>query len=96
MFTTYILYSKLLNKYYIGFIGEVVEDRLQKHLANHKGFTGKVSDWKIAYTELYNDKKCAMDRETEIKRWKSKKMIEKLIVLKVNCQYLCLSEAITV
>ena len=34
----YILYSKLLDKYYVGSTTNVME-RLKKHLNNHKGFT---------------------------------------------------------
>ena len=37
MYTTYILFSEVLNKYYIGFTRGTVKDRLQKHLLNHKG-----------------------------------------------------------
>ena len=50
-------------------------ERLRKHNSNHKGFTGNVSDWKFVYTEIFNDRKQAMNRELEIKRWKSRKRI---------------------
>ncbi|MBN1463204.1 MAG: GIY-YIG nuclease family protein [Paludibacteraceae bacterium] len=79
MHFVYILYSKILDKFYIGFTSTSVEERLNKHLSNHKGFTNKASDWKIAYTERFNDKTQAMNRETQIKKWKSKKMIQALI-----------------
>ena len=79
MFTVYILYSVLLNRFYVGYTGSSVEKRLEKHLANHKGFTGKQTDWKIMYIETYDTKVAAIKREMEIKKWKSRKMIEKLI-----------------
>ena len=79
MFTLYILYSGLLNRYYVGYTGNLVGERLEKHLANHKGFTGKQTDWVIVYTETYDTKAAAIKRENEIKKWKSRKMIEKLI-----------------
>ena len=79
MFTLYILYSGLLNRFYVGYTGSSAEERLKKHLANHKGFTGKQTDWKIVYTEVYDTKAAAMKRENEIKKWKSRIMIEKLI-----------------
>ena len=79
MYTVYILYSVSANKFYIGFTGDPVEMRLRKHLAIHKGFTAKQLDWKIVYTEIHNSKQNAMRREKEIKNWKSRKMIEKLI-----------------
>jgi len=79
MFTVYILHSKILDKYYIGFTSEEVNVRLSKHLSNHSGFTGKAKDWLIVYTESFPIKALAMQREKEIKKWKSKKKIEQLI-----------------
>ena len=79
MFTTYILYSAMLNKFYIGFTTDVIEIRLQKHLYNHKGFTSKAKDWQIVYIEKFDTKAAAMQREKEIKSWKSKTKIQQLI-----------------
>ena len=75
----YILFSTKLEKYYVGFTGDLLEERLRKHNSNHKGFTGGIGDWKLVYFEEYNIKKEAQDRERELKKWKSRKMIEKLI-----------------
>jgi len=74
----YILYSASLNKYYVGST-EDVYGRLEKHLQNHKGFTGKAKDWVLKYTETYNSKSESIKRELQIKKWKSRKMIEGLI-----------------
>ncbi|WP_396603072.1 GIY-YIG nuclease family protein [Algibacter sp. R77976] len=74
----YILYSVSLNRYYVG-SSEDVQSRLGKHLENHKGFTGKAKDWVLKYTETYNSKSESIKRELQIKKWKSRKMIEKLI-----------------
>ena len=79
MYTVYILFSQNRNRYYIGYTGDVIQERLRKHNSNHKGFTGSKADWIIVYTENYNDKKEAMHRELEIKAWKSRKRIEQLI-----------------
>jgi putative endonuclease len=78
MFTTYIIFSQCLDKYYIGHTADL-QQRLIKHLANHKGFTGKVNDWVIVYQETFDTKTEAYKRERVIKNWKSRKMIEKLI-----------------
>lgn len=78
MFFVYILYSQNLDKFYIGMTSDI-EKRLQKHLENHNGFTGKAKDWEIVFTEIFDDKPTALKRETQIKNWKSKKMILKLI-----------------
>jgi putative endonuclease len=73
----YILYSLRLNRYYIGHTSNL-EERLRKHNSNHKGFTGKTDDWKLVHTEIYNSKSDAYQRELEVKKQKSRKMIEKL------------------
>jgi putative endonuclease len=49
----YILYSTTLNRYYIGHTTMLPEQRLQKHLTNHDGFTGKAKDWQIVYQEEF-------------------------------------------
>ena len=74
----YIIYSKQGNRFYIGHSNDVKE-RLRRHNSNHKGFTGKYSDWEIVYCEVYPDKTSAYAREREVKGWKSRRMIEKLI-----------------
>ncbi|SQB47508.1 GIY-YIG nuclease family protein [Chryseobacterium jejuense] len=75
----YILYSESLDKYYIGHSCERLQERLRKHLSNHKGFTSKAKDWIIIYFENFNSKIEAYKREREIKAWKSKSKIQKLI-----------------
>ena len=81
LYTVYILFSPLKNKYYIGFTGDNIDERLRKHNSNHKGFTGNCSDWKIVYQEKFTEKQQANKRENEIKNWKSRTRIEKLIGL---------------
>ena len=73
------MFSVKLNKYYVGFTGDLLEERLRKHNSGHKGFTGGLGDWKIVYTENFELKELACRREKQIKGWKSRKMIEKLI-----------------
>ena len=79
MFTLYILHSGSLDKFYIGFTAGDSQLRLSKHLSNHGGFTGKVKDWKIVYTENYQTKAEATQRERQLKNWKSKTRIIELI-----------------
>ena len=81
MWIFYILYSSFKDCYYIGFTGETLEERLRKHNTNHKGFTGGAGDWKIKYFECYSTKEDAYKREQQVKQWKSRKLIEKLIGL---------------
>jgi len=75
----YILYSKSIDKFYIGAACSSMEERLRKHNSNHKGFTGKVSDWMIVHIEVFDKKELAFAREKEVKKWKSRKKIEQLI-----------------
>ncbi len=76
----YILHSIQLDKFYIGATDGDLQERLRKHLSDHKGFTAKAKDWKIVFTEEFPDFGAACKREIEVKRWKSKKLIQKLIV----------------
>ena len=78
MFYTYILYSKSLDKFYIGATKQL-DIRIQKHNTNHKGYTGKSNDWKIVYHEQFESWKEALSREKQIKNKKSRKFIELLI-----------------
>ena len=78
-FTVYILHSTFKNKYYIGFTSDDIIERLRRNNTNHRGFTGGIGDWVIVYTEGFSTKEKAMQREKQIKNWKSRKMIEKLI-----------------
>ncbi len=75
----YILFSEKLNLFYVGSTCENLQERLRKHLANHKGFTAKTKDWKMVYSEKFDDKSQAYRRELQIKSWKSKNKIQQLI-----------------
>jgi putative endonuclease len=78
MHFAYILYSPSKNKYYIGSCQDI-EDRIRKHNTNHNGFTGKTGDWILKWKEQHPDKIAALKREKQIKNWKSRIMLEKLI-----------------
>lgn len=73
-----------MDKYYIGHTGDDLSERVRKHNTNHKGFTGGVGDWSLAYKEEFQSKSEACARERKIKSWKSKVMIEKLIESKLH------------
>jgi len=78
-YLVYIIYSASLDKFYVGYTEGDIGVRLRKHNANHKGFTGKNADWVIKYIEEFSTKAEAMKREKEIKGWKSRVKINKLI-----------------
>ena len=76
---TYILFSEELNKYYVGSTGDEIQERLRRHNSNHKVFTGGIGDWEIKYFEIFDELPTTRKRELQIKKWKSRIMIEKLI-----------------
>ncbi len=68
-----------MDKFYVGHSSEPLQERLRKHLSDHKGFTSNAKDWKVVYSETLQSKSLAYKREREIKAWKSKSRIQKLI-----------------
>ena len=74
----YILFSASLDLYYIGSSADPSK-RLRKHLSNHKGFTSRAKDWKICYTECFDEKSKALAREKQLKSWKSSSYLKQLI-----------------
>ena len=78
MYTFYILFSETIDKFYVGFTSDLNE-RIRKHNSNHKGFTGKASDWKLVHSQIYESKDLACTREQQVKAWKSRKKIIELI-----------------
>jgi len=74
----YILFSASLDLYYTGSSADPSK-RLRKHLSNHKGFTSKTKDWKICYTECFDEKSKALAREKQLKSWKSSSYLKQLI-----------------
>ncbi len=79
MYTFYILYSALADVYYVGHTGDAMAERLRRHLSDHHGFTARQKDWIVCYYEVFQTKVDAYAREREVKKWKSKSRIKKLI-----------------
>ena len=76
---TYILFSEKLNRYYVGACVNL-ERRLYEHNIGHSKFTSIGMPWKIVYTEEYPTFADAIKREKQIKRMKSRKYIDDLIL----------------
>ena len=74
----YILKSKSADKFYVG-ISQNPKRRLEYHNTFEKGFTSRYRPWEIVFTQEFNSKKEASIIEIKIKKWKSKKMIERVI-----------------
>ena len=78
MFFIYILQSKKNNSYYIGSCKNI-EKRFNQH---NSGLTKSIKNllpFNLIYSESFNNLKEARKRELQIKSWKSRKAIEKLI-----------------
>jgi putative endonuclease len=69
MFYVYILYSKSIDKFYIGFTAMELCERLRRHLSSHKVLL-RTKDWEVVYFRLIEDKTKAILRAKEIKNWK--------------------------
>lgn len=78
MFYCYILESIKNGAYYIGSY-ENIKVRLEKHNKGLVPSTKRYLSWKLIYTEEFKTLKEARKRELQIKSWKSRKAVEKLI-----------------
>lgn len=78
MYNLYIL--KLSdNSYYIGST-ENIELRLNEHSVGRVRSTRNNLPFKLIYTENFKNRSEAQSREYQIKKWKSRKAIERLIM----------------
>jgi putative endonuclease len=75
---TYILYSQLRDRYYIGYSHDPIA-RLEEHNSGATISTRNGRPWQLVYQEEFDNKTNAIKRESEIKRKKSRKYIESLI-----------------
>jgi putative endonuclease len=78
MFYTYIIYSKTLDKYYVGSCQDI-QKRLKDHLNSKSKYTKTAKDWELNYFETYFSRSEAYQREMQIKKMKSRIYIENLI-----------------
>jgi len=78
MYIVYIIYSEKIDKYYIGFSSNVKE-RLCKHNRNSKGYSSSGRPWILVYSESFDLKKDAMNREKQLKNWKYRERLLTLI-----------------
>ena len=78
MYTLYILHSKSIDHFYVGYTND-----FERRISEHNRIKGKFTDagipWVLVYSESFASKKAAMDREKFIKSRKSKTFILDLI-----------------
>lgn len=78
MFYLYILHSTKNGRYYVGSCADISK-RLNKHNSGLVRSTKFYLPWKIVYTEEYKTLPEARKREYQVKGWKKRTAIEKLI-----------------
>jgi putative endonuclease len=78
MYHTYIIYSKTLDKFYIGSC-ENLEKRLNDHNTGRSTFTKTGKPWILIWTKAFSSRSEAQTEEYRIKAKKSRKYIEYLI-----------------
>ena len=77
-FSVYIIYSRSLDRFYIGMSADVY-GRLTRHNSARQGFTSKGQPWEIVYTESFSTKLEALQREKQLKGWKNRERLVSLI-----------------
>ncbi|MSQ79420.1 MAG: GIY-YIG nuclease family protein [Flavobacteriaceae bacterium] len=55
-----IIYSKVIDGYYVGSTSDEPSERLRRHNSDHKGHTGKATDWGFVHTEQFASKQETM------------------------------------
>ena len=78
MFHLYILKSEKTSRYYVGSTADL-NDRLRRHNSGYSKATKGGVPWMLVYSEEFQTKSQAYQRELEIKAWKSRVLIEDLI-----------------
>jgi len=87
MFYFYILKS-VGNKYYIGYTKNILQ-RLKMHNDNKVISTKNRGTWSIYYKEQFLIEADAICREKQVKRWKSRRAIERLKFIKIEDPRFC-------
>ena len=74
----YIIQSELDGSYYTGSTQDLSE-RIERHNQGRSKYTKAKRPWKLVYSEEHNDRSAAVNRESALKRRKSRDYIDKLV-----------------
>ena len=77
MYTVYVLYSVSNDKLYIGYTSNLKNRLLSHNHLSKKGWTVKYRPWKLIYTEEFDSKKLAMQREKALKGGQGRAWVRK-------------------
>ncbi len=75
MFTTYILYSKIINSYYTGHSNDL-ERRMKEHNSGRNSTTRKGVPWIVVFTVEFQTRGEAVQLEYKIKKRGAKRYLE--------------------
>ena len=78
MFHTYVLRSQRTGRYYIRSTDNL-EQRLIYHNTNKTRYTRGKGPWHLAWSELHSSRAEVVKREREIKGWKSRPYMERML-----------------
>ena len=83
MHYVYIIFSKKLNKKYIGYYSNL-QSRLQEHNCGYNKFTSHGIPWKLVYYEIFNDQTDALNEEKFLKSGKGRDRLKFLLKNTMN------------
>ena len=78
MFYVYVIYSKKLNKRYIGRTDNL-RSRIKRHNSGNSDFTSRGIPWKLIYYEAFIIKKDAIMEESFLKTGKGRERLKFLL-----------------
>ncbi|MFQ3588472.1 MAG: GIY-YIG nuclease family protein [Fimbriimonadaceae bacterium] len=78
MWRVYILRSRSTGRFYVG-CTDRIDRRLAEHNAGQTPSTRGRGPWELAYAETFGTRREALERERQIKSWKSHRSIQELI-----------------
>ena len=84
MHFVYVLFSDHFDKIYIGYSSDLERRLLFHNELATSGWTIKFRPWKIIYTESFDDKPTALNREKQLKSSRGRDFIRNLIKNLIN------------
>lgn len=78
MYYVYMLYSAIVDRYYVGQTSNL-EERLKRHNQGRSKYTKSGIPWKLVYKESFETRSDAMSREMKLKQSKSREHLVQVI-----------------
>ena len=81
MYVTYVLYSSIHDKIYIGYTSDLINRFHSHNEFATKGYTIKFRPWQVIHVEFFDSKQEALRREKELKSSRGRAYIRTKIIL---------------